>query len=403
MKSRVLLSILVFSLVGLVYAGGQGEQQGGEASQGPIELTLWHETEPAIADALKQELKALEPEIVVNVVRKEKVTEALKLAAGDPSASPDLFWFAHDKIGLFATIGALEPLDTVMTEDARAGFVPMANEAVSFNGRPYMVPATFETLLFMYNKDLMTTPPRTTDELLSLMESQTTEDQYVYVEQHSTAYYAAAWINGFGGYIINGQAEPGLNLDETVQAVDYHSRFVDYMPIDGEWNTVTTLFTEGKAASTLNGPWLIPAVREKGINLGFAPMPVIDEVGEPLKPFTGVQGLMVVSSSPNKEAALRVAEFVTSKGLGERLALATGAAPAHLEAYNNPEIRGNELIMAIRGAGEAATPMPNVPEMDVMWVTTETALVNVNKQGRDPQAELDKAQADSEQKIRDMQ
>ena len=73
---------------------------------------------------------------------------------------------------------------------------------------------------------------------------------YVFVEQHSTSYNAAAWIQGFGGYLINENREPGLNLPQTVEAMEYHKQFVSYMPADGEYNTVTTLFTEGKAAST---------------------------------------------------------------------------------------------------------------------------------------------------------
>ena len=72
------------------------------------------------------------------------------------------------------------------------------------------------------------------------MKNETTADQYVFVEQHSTSYNAAAWIQGFGGYLINENREPGLNLPQTVEAMEYHKQFVSYMPADGEYNTVTT-------------------------------------------------------------------------------------------------------------------------------------------------------------------
>lgn len=67
----------------------------------------------------------------------------------------------------------------------------------------------------------METAPETTDELLELMKNETTADQYVFVEQHSTSYNAAAWIQGFGGYLINENREPGLNLPQTVEAMEY--------------------------------------------------------------------------------------------------------------------------------------------------------------------------------------
>lgn len=399
-NALVTAGVLLAVCIALLPAAGTTEGQA--AAEGPVELTLWHELEPAVADTIAKELAALEPEIRVNVVRKEKSTEAMKLVGADPSGAPDLFWFAHDKVGLFAAMGILEPLESWVTAEELENFIPMTVEAGRYDGRMYQVPVTFETLLFMYNKALMPVPPATTDELLSLMKAKTTADSYVYVEQHSTAYYAAAWINAFGGYIINGKAEPGLSTKGAIDAVTYHAQFVPYMPKDGEWNTVTTLFTEGKAASTLNGPWLVPSVREKGIDLGFAPLPTVNAVGKPLAPFAGVQGLMVLKAGRHKDAAAKVVKFLMGRQLGESLSLATGAAPAHLAAYENPQISANELVSAMKTAGVSATPMPNIPEMDVMWTTTETALVNVNKKGLAAKDELEKAQAESLRLISDM-
>ena len=48
-----------------------------------------------------------------------------------------------------------------------------------------------------------------------------------------------------------------------------------YLSLIHIYNTVTTLFTEGKAASTIGGPWLVPGIKEAGIDLGIAPMPVL--------------------------------------------------------------------------------------------------------------------------------
>ena len=84
------------------------------------------------------------------------------------------------------------------------------------------------------------------------------------------------------------------------------------------------------------------------------------------------------------------------------MALATGAAPAHKGAYDNQEIKSNELISAMKAAGENAVPMPNVPEMDVMWTTTENALVAINKKGSDARTELELQQKESLSKIADM-
>ncbi|MCX8129870.1 MAG: extracellular solute-binding protein [Clostridia bacterium] len=382
--------------------GTTTEVQASKEDAKPVELTLWQETEKAIADVISAQLKKLEPAIKVNVVRKEKVTEALKLVAADANGAPDLLWFAHDKIGLFATMGVLEPLDQYVSAEKFDNFLPMTRKAGMFKEQTYQIPAYFETLLFMYNKDLLSTPPATTDDLLAMMKEKTKDGNYGYVEQHSTAYYAAAWMNGFGGYIINGNSEPGLDKPETIDAVAYHKEFAKLMPKDGEFKTVTTLFYEKKAASTLNGPWIIPNSKQAGINLGFAAPPVINKNGKALSPFAGVQGLMMLKACKNKEAAAKVINFLTEKDLGVALAESTGAAPAHKAAYEEEKIKSNELISAMKAAAENATPMPNVPEMDVMWTVTENALVAVNKKDGDPKAEFEKAQKEALKLIEDM-
>lgn len=78
----------------------------------------------------------------------------------------------------------------------------------------------------MYNRLYMKDEevPATTEELYAYMQENTRGGHYGFVEQHSTPYYAAGWINGFGGYILNDAGEPGLNLPETEEALAYHKK-----------------------------------------------------------------------------------------------------------------------------------------------------------------------------------
>lgn len=66
------------------------------------------------------------------------------------------------------------------------------------------------------------------------------------------------------------------------------------MPGETEYATVNTLFKEGMAHSTIAGPWLVPTVRANGMDVGVASMPVIDETGNPISPYMGVQGIHVL-------------------------------------------------------------------------------------------------------------
>ena len=84
-------------------------------------------------------------------------------------------------------------------------------------------------------------------------------------------------------------------------ALAYHLKFVQLMPGETEYSTVNTLFLEGKADSTIGGPWMVPSAREAGIELGIAPMPVVDETGMPLAPYSGVQGVHVLTHAAGKQ------------------------------------------------------------------------------------------------------
>ncbi len=409
---RVVSTILAAAMAVTLLGGCGSEQKSGKntgSKEGTgtqqkktVELTMWHELEPAVANIVSEQFKKLEPEIKVNVVRKEKSNDALKLIASDSKGAPDFYWYAHDKIGLYATMGILEPLDPYISADKLNDFIPMTQSAGVFNGKRYQVPAYYETLLFMYNKKLLTAVPKNTDELLAMMKEKTKDGNYGFVEQHSTAYYVAAWINAFGGNIINEKVEPGLNKQETIDAIAYHKQFVPLMPKDGEWNTVTTLFKEGKAASTINGPWLVADVKKAGIDVGFAPLPVVSKNGKALSPYAGVQGIMLLKACKEKEAAAKVIKFMLEKDMGEAISLATGSAPANKKAYDNESIKNNELIKAMKATAENAVPMPNIPQIDVMWSSTENALAAINKNNADVKTEMDKAQKEALKNIESM-
>ena len=369
----------------------------------PVELTIWYETDDAIAAEIQNVLDELAPEVMVKVERKDKMVDALKLVGDDPASAPDMYFFAHDKIGVFAEMGILAPVTDFISMDVLADHIPMTLDAATYKDALYQVPIYFETLLFMYNKDLMETPPATTDDLLSYMQN-VPDGEYGFVEQHSTAYFSVGWIHGFDGYVIDGNATPGLNLQGTKDALAYHKQFVPLMPLDGDYNTMTTLFKEGKAHSTIGGPWLIPDVKAANINLGLASMPVINATGKPISPFSGVQGVSVLKvAEEKKDAVIKVLEKLAEPAVGINLSKATGCAPARNACYDDEAVTSQELVAMLKSSAENVVPMPNVPEMDVMWAVTENLLVAVNKNDADPFTQADIAQKEAEDKINDMQ
>lgn len=393
---KVLCLLLVAVLLILSGCSSNAPAKRDAAASGPVTITVWHDKEDAVIDVLTEALAVLEPDIHVVFEKKTGLTESLKLVGNDKNAAPDLYFFAHDKIGVYAEMGILAPITDFVSADAMTGYVPLTVKGAAYKGVQYQLPVYFETLLFMYNKKYMAESdvPATTEALYSYMERKTKYGHYGFVEQHSTPYYAAGWIHGFGGQMITEDGTPGLNADPVVAALTYHKKFVDLMPGETEYATVNTLFTEGMAHATIAGPWFVPTVRKAGIDVGIAPMPIVDETGLPLAPYSGIQGFHVlkVHAEEKKPAITKVFNVLMDPNVQIKLAQVSGCAPALESCYTQEMVTGDPLIMAMRSTAETAVPMPNIPEMDVMWTVTGSLLTDVNMSGYDPVQTAESAQ-----------
>ncbi|MDE7446914.1 MAG: extracellular solute-binding protein [Lachnospiraceae bacterium] len=406
MKNIIVSLLSIAMLIGLLCGCGAKGQVLTEEEKNTI--VIWHDKEEAVAEALLAELKKSVPDVDVRLEHKSNLTEALKMVGNDPKAAPDLYFFAHDKIGVYAEMGILEPItELIPKEDLESAYVGITLDAATYKGEIYQLPVYFETLLFMYNRLYMADErvPGTTEELYAYMSEKTHGGHYGFVEQHSTAYYSAGWIHGFGGYIMNGEGDVGLDLPETIAAMEYHKKFVELMPGESEYATVNTLFQEGKAHATIGGPWLVSASRAAGMDLGISSMPVIDESGIPISPYMGVQGVQVLKyAAENKtDAVKKVLNALMQPEVGISLAKVSGCAPAVEACYENAEVISDDVVMAMRETAENTIPMPNCPEMDIMWTVAADMLVNINMSGQDVKESCEAAQKNAEELIRKMQ
>ena len=67
--------------------------------------------------------------------------------------------------------------------------------------------------------------------------------------------------------------------------------------------------------------------------------------------------------------------------------------------YTLEEVTSDPLIMAMKQTAETAIPMPNIPEMDVMWTVVGNLLTDVNLSGKDINESFDAALKQANQLI----
>ena len=377
----------------------------------PVEVKIWHDGDEAImqtiADQVNSQLE--EDGITVTFEKKTDMPSQLKLYGNDPANGPDMYFYAHDVLGTFVAMDILAPLtDVIDTDSVLAKALSLTVEAGQLDETQYLLPVYFETLVFIYNKDLWEGDiPTTTEDLYDYMaaHTDTAAGTYAVVNQHTNAYNVSPFINGFGGYVISEDGMPGLNDPKTIEAAEYNKKFAA-LESDGDYNTVTTLFNEGKAAAIIGGPWLTSGIEAAGIDYGIVSLADIKlPNGNGMAPFSGIQGagVLKIALPDKKEAIAKVLTAMASPEVGVALATKSGCAPANSKSYEDEQVAANEMIAAIQKTASTARPMPNIPEMNVMWSPAESMFVAINKNGEDVAKAAADAQAAAEQAIADMQ
>jgi len=352
------------------------------------ELIIWHgwgtdSMEAEILDEIITEFQEMYPYVIVDQVSvpfgdlKNKLTMAIPQGQG-----PDIFIGPHDWVGELADYyKVIDPIDKYINPlKLRAYFVPVTLDANTYDGKLWALPESFESVALIVNKDLISSVPKTREELQNastLVES----NVQPLIFPVTTFYFYAPFHFGFGGGIFetkNGKltVDPIKN-EGAVQAMYYLLSLKNngVLPQDPpDYGMMMDAFFKGEAAMIINGPWAWGDIKKK---IPSASIEIIPGG----KPFVGVKNIYLSSESTNKEAAIEFMKFFTGLVQGEngynapyRLAIEVGHIPALVELYMKDDIRKNEVIKGFSSQAALGIPMPNIPEMASVWGEMDSAL-----------------------------
>ena len=345
-------------------------------------VVIWHayrgEEKDAI-EAVARQFNKTHKDINASLLAVPFDALADKVSAAVPRGKgPDLFIYAQDRLGGWIVAGIAEPIEYYLTEDINARFVPGSLSAFTYKDSIYGLPLSTKCVTLIYNKALISKPPKTTDELISLAKSLTDPEkkQYGLVYEIQNYYYHSIWMQGFGGRVFDAQGNPTLNSPEAVAALQFAIDLQQKEKIVPEEVTntlVTTLFNEGKAAMVINGPWFRGEI-DPSIKYGVALLPVISQIGKPAIPFLTVEGIIISTQSQNKDAAFEVMNYFTNNASSLIFAAKGGMVSANKSVYLNKKIASDPIIMGFMAQVKQSIPMPNAPEMTMVWSPATTAM-----------------------------
>lgn len=314
---------------------------------------------------------------------------------GPAGVGADVVIFPHDNLGKAVAAGLLLPNDyfgDVTKEENSEASV----KAFTFKGELYGYPRSVETYALFYNKDLMPNPPKTFDEVKAFAKTFNGDGKYALMWEISNFYFAYSFLATPGGYVFgqNGSdpADIGLNNDGAVSGAKMYQSLKEILPMksgDATYDVKKGLFTSGKLALDINGPWTIADYKKAGINFGVAPLPTID--GKPNVSFSGVKGYGVSSFSKYPNAARLFARYATTKESQLSDFKANGTLPANKEAAADPAVASDPILVGIIDQFQNSYPMPAIPEMGNVWGPGQAAMADIWDKGTDPKAALDNA------------
>ncbi|RKH87795.1 extracellular solute-binding protein [Corallococcus sp. AB045] len=390
---RTLLAALCLCAVGLLPV----------PSFAATELVLWHayraEEKAALEKVVAEYNKANEGKVKVTTLAVPYDAYADKISATVPRGKgPDLFIFAQDRLGGWIEAGnTVEPIDFFLDDATKKRFIPTTMEAMTYRGTAYGLPLNYKVITLIYNKKLVPTPPKTSGEMVTMAKKLTDAKagRFGLAYAYNDFYYHAAVMNGFGGGVFDAKNTPTMNSPANVKSVEQVLKWKNkdgILPAEPSSALITSLFNEGKAAMVFSGPWFLGEV-SKDVEYGLARLPTLDEnKGTPMKPWMTVEGVYVAAPSKNKEAAYDFAKFLTDAGPGKTLALEGRQSPANQAVYQDAKVSADPLLKAMKDQVDVAVPMPNLPEMSMVWTPATSAMNTVFKNTATPKAALDAAQ-----------
>jgi arabinogalactan oligomer/maltooligosaccharide transport system substrate-binding protein len=335
------------------------------ATEAPKEVTFWHAygtgsaEEVALTKLLEQAAKDL-PGIKINVLQ-VPFNDIFNKYRTDVAAGggPDMFIAPNDSLGDDARAGLIADI-TELAAGKLDGVNQLGIDGMSLDGKLYGIPESLKAVAFWYNKELLPTPPATTDELKALMEDGK------YVAFSYGCYHHYGFFSAFGGEIFDADwkvvADQGSGVSDAMAYLNdlYQiSKTNNWSKNDGDG---LAPFTEGKAVAITNGNWAMGDYRKAlGDKLAVAALPA--GPGGPAKPMLGVDGFYFNPNSANKDAALEVALYLTNAASQTVMMNEAGHVPVRTDVeITDPLIQG--LVDAFN---KGATIRPQVPELGKYW------------------------------------
>lgn len=374
-KALRLAGLGAVAVLALAGCSGQGtsNDNGGSQSGGTITLTFWNGQTGPDGPAMKKVIDSFNSSQskvkIKNVTMPWDTLYQKLLTSAASKGGPDIVALDFSNLPKYAGQGLFQPLDDYYKNGAHdSKTLPKTAVGASvYDGKNYGVPFSIATTMLYYNKDMFskagldpTKPPTTWDEFAATVPkltvtpagAQKPEQYAIALADHATVdmYPQFLW-NAGGGIVSSDNKKSELGSADTLKALKFWVSLVkdkQASPIGLSGGDADKLFTTGKAAMEINGPWATGGYKKAGINFGVT-KPFAGPNGDALLADIETMALPAKDSEATKKAAYKFFEYWTSGPSQKTWSEGSGFPPLRSDVAS--DIEGNPYP-AIFGAKE---------------------------------------------------
>jgi maltose-binding protein MalE len=376
------------------------------------EITLWHSYTGREREALMTALETFaadHPGIKVNTsaVPYDALTD--KLTAAIPRGhGPDVFIFAHDRVGGWAEGHLIEPIELMVDEQMLDQQARACVFAFAYGDSLYGLPLAFKPLALYVRTDKIKEPPPDFASLIRSAKEGTdvAHGKYGLVYPNADFFFHTPLVFSLEGHVMSADRKPDVANEGMIRSLALAHRLLKddhILPDDPNSTTSSAMFSDGRAAMVVSGPWFRSEI-DKGVPYTVVPLPAF-EGGKPASGFSTCEGVLMSHKTQHPKEAFQLMRFLSGDSRSAVVRMRHAGQPVTLseiwpEVLQSMPEKERAIFDAFKTAFERSVPSPSEPAMAAVWTPMNAALYKTLHQDMPPEAAAREAQKRIDEALR---
>jgi multiple sugar transport system substrate-binding protein len=291
----------------------------------------------------------------------------------------------------YVSQGVVAPLDSYVTPDFKARFIPTFLTPSVMNGKVYGLPIAASARAMYYNTDVFKkagydSAPKTWADFKTAAEKIKATGGGVFpfglqgnqIETDVYFYYAM-W--SYGGEIVK-DGKSGIGSQAAIDAAKLYKGFIDAGLTEPGVTSygredVQNLFKQGKVATVITAPFLSGQIKKEAPNLNYAVAPIPAGPNGDQGTYGVTDSIVLFANSKVKDEAWKFLDFIFTTDQRTKFDKVEGFLPVNAEEAKNPMFADDRDLKVFASLLPKARFAPVIPGWEDIALTTSNAIQKI--------------------------